>query len=297
MRILAVMNAYDEKDFIIRNLSSIYDYVDGIAITCVNHKTGAPCTNGTPDLIIQFMNEHDKEQKIKFISPFLIDEMKLTNSYDRNQGLIKTILMDSLSPEDDDWIWIVEADEFYTKSALERLRSRYILEHKALNNDKHFLCVNAMIFVYNLNFFTFAYHGRFFRYKKGSYFSTTNNFFHPTGTVYDDKFRWDIPSQYMVMYHLKFVRGSIRRLRSRYLYRHDKRGDDKVQWFDQVFMEYPRNKELALKINKETFGIDGFISSLQGDLRYMQNDPNMPEALKDLDIDLWRMINESRRFM
>ena len=82
-----------------------------------------------------------------------------------------------MEPEDGDWIWVVDADEFYSERHLELLRSRYVLNHQALNKfNHHCVMMQSMVFAYNCHRFYWSRHGRIFRYKKGSYFSKVNHF-------------------------------------------------------------------------------------------------------------------------
>lgn len=294
MRILVIMSAYNEVDFLVKNIQTLYPYVDSIAVSMTNHITGELSDDGTVESLIDF---NDKDFKIKIRQRGNLDEYFNRNiHYDIMEGAIKTELMNMLEPEDGDWIWVIDADEFYSEFSLERLRSRYLLNHDALNYNKHCLMVSAMVFAYDTHHFYYSRHGRLFRYKKGSYFKSVNHYTLANGEpIYGDKYGWDISPMYMVMYHMRYVRENLDRLRNRYVYRQDKAGRSKLVWFDEVFMKYPSNSELALQKNKYLFGADGFDGMLSGDLKYI-NDPLMPKILKELNIDLMETIrrrNES----
>jgi len=291
MRILVVMAAFNEVDYIDKNLRTLLPYVDKIAVSTTNHLTGYNSTDGTEEKLHYFIDSEDKEHKIIYRNPKESENYSSASSiYDRNEGILKTNLMNMMEPEEGDWIWIVDADEFYSEWQLERLRSRYLLEHQALQYNKHCLMVSAMVFAYNINNFYFSRHGRFFRYKKNSYFSSVNHFTWEGGEpVYGDKYGWDIPPSYLNMYHMRYVRSTIDRLRNRYIYRQDKAGMRKLKWFDEVYMHYPINHIEAMKRNEELCGARVFDSALGGKLRSII-DPHLPNELKDLDIDLWKEI-------
>ncbi len=288
MRILVVMSAYNEQDFIVKNISTLYNYVDKIAVSTTNYITGENSTDKTYALVSEFKHNKDPNNKILIRDSNLGDTALAV--YDYIEGYIKTELMNMMEPEDGDWIWVVDADEFYSEHHLEMLRSRYILGHEALNYDKHCIQVPAMVFAYNVNRFYWARHGRFFRYKKGSYFSSVNHFTWPNGeTVYSNKYNWDLSPMYMYMFHCRYIRGTVKRLRDRYVYRQDEAGTRKLKWFDEVFMQYPKDQEKALDANEKLCGKRSFDSVISGDLKFII-DPLYPKELIKLDLNLWGEI-------
>ena len=144
-----------------------------------------------------------------------------------------------------------------------------------------------MCFAYNHNWFYFSRHGRLFRYKKGSYFSRVNHFTWPDGTrIYGDEYGWDIPPAYMYMWHMRYVRGSLNRLRDRYIYRKDAAGERKLQWFYNVFAVYPNTPQIAYSNNKKLFGVDGFDGQNSGYLKYIE-DPEVPKQIARMNLDIF----------
>jgi len=293
MRVLVVMSSYNEEDFIDKNISSLYKYVDKIAVSTTNHITGEDSTDRTLELLSEYRKT---DQLAKVLVRKRTGAEDMYNSYDLTEGFIKTELMNMMEPENGDWIWVVDADEFYSEHHLEMLRSRYILNHEALQYDKHCIQVQAMVYAYNFGHFYWARHGRFFRYKKGSYFSSVNHFTWPNGeTVYSNKYNWDLSPMYMYMSHCRYIRGTVKRLRDRYIYRQDEAGKRKLKWFDEVFMQYPKNKEKALDANEKICGKRSFDSAMSGDLKYIM-DPLLPKELYNCryELNLWGEIeNES----
>jgi hypothetical protein len=292
-RVLVVMSAYNEEDFIVPNIRHLYPYVDKIAVSTTNHITGKDSDDLTQSNLADFISISDKEEKILWRNPGVEGIRIKRDDYDGREGQIKTQLMNKMEPESGDWIWVVDADEFYPKRQLEMLRSRYILGHKAIQNNRvHCLMVSAMVFAYDFNHFYFARHGRFFKYSEGSYFNRVNHYTWANGTpVYGDEYGWDMPPTYLYMMHMRYVRKNIDRLRNRYIYRQDAAGQKKLGWFDNVFMVYPKDKKKALNWNKEHRGVEGFDGNLSGDLKYIIN-PDIPEelskeALESLEFDLW----------
>jgi len=283
MRVLVVMSAYNEEDFLIPNIRHLYPYVDKIAVSTTNHITGNGCTDSTEIQLEKFKKEEDTENKI-----YIRTHSSNSNTsipYDVTEGRVKTQLMNMMEPRSGDWIWIVDADEFYPKRQLEMIRSRYILGRKDIQNNRfHCLMVSAMVFAYGFNHFYFARHGRFFRYSRNSYFNRVNHFTWANGThIYGDEYGKDLPPAHLYMMHMRYVRKDINRIRNRYIYRQDTAGQRKLDWFDNVFMIYPTNEKKALKYNKEHFGVDGFDGKLSGDLKTVI-EPDIPKELtKDIE--------------
>jgi len=289
-RILVVMSAYNEEDFIVPNIRHLYPYVDKIAISTTNHITGKNPTDSTNYKLSEFMCVHDNEEKVLYRCPEGIHE---SNDYDGREGQIKTELMNAMEPEPGDWIWVVDADEFYPKRQLEMLRSRYILNHEGIKKNPKALClmVTSMVFAYGFNHFYFARHGRIFKYSEGAYFNRVNHFTMSNGTpIYSNEYGWDFSPAYLYMMHMRYVRKNLDRLRNRYIYRQDAAGQKKLEWFDNVFMIYPKDKEKALNWNKEYRGVEGFDGALSGDLKIVVNDEIPEELLKD--IEHYQLFNE-----
>lgn len=260
MKIHVVYNAYDEVDLVDRSLKTIYPYVDSIAIADVAHSDGKTvATDGTHEKIMSFIGERrGGDVNLQYRKP-----RELNKGYKRNQGLIKSELMDICTPKDGDWIWIVEADEFYDEEGLKLLGP--ILGQPALKHDKRWLTVTMLNFAYDLHHCFFGWSGRFFRYKTGSSFEISNKFMWGNELVYNDKYRWHIPAQYMLCYHLKYVKP-VERLRQRYMFPHNPAVKSKINWFENVYMKWQEDPEGAYKYNKQVLGNDGWDTGKVGKL-------------------------------
>lgn len=262
MKIHVVYNAYNEVDLVERSLKTVYPYVDSIAIADVMHSDGKTVTSdGTHEKIIEFM----KERKDGKTNLFYREPKALSSDYKTNQGQIKTQLMNMCSPQDGDWIWVIEADEFYDERSLTQLRSRYILNHQALRNDKRWISVVMLNFAYDLHHCFFGWSGRFFRYKSGSKFTICNKFAWGNQVIYNDKYRFEMPAQYIVCYHLKYVKP-MDRLRQRYQFPKNPSVAGKMNWFNNVYAKYLDNPEAAIKYNRDVLGNDGFDTGMAGEL-------------------------------
>lgn len=262
MKVHVVYNAYNEVDLVEKSLKTVYPYVDSIAIADVMHSDGKTVSDdGTHEKIMNFIDEHrGGNVKVSYRNP-----KELNSGYKRNQGIIKTELMNLCKPQNEDWVWVVEADEFYDERSLKQLRSRYILNHQALKYDRRWISVTMLNFAYDLHHCFFAWSGRFFRYVSGADFEICNKFRYGNEIVYNDKYRWELPPQYMVGYHLKYVKP-VDRLRQRYMFPSNLAAASKLQWFENVYMKYKTDPVSAYKYNNEVLGNDGFDTGMSGNL-------------------------------
>lgn len=276
MKVHVIYNAYNEIDLVERSLKTIYPYVDSIAISDVIHSDGKTVSNdGTHEKIMNFI----KDCKNGKTALFYREPKMLNNDYKRNQGIIKSELMDLCNPKEGDWIWIVEADEFYDERSLKYLKSRYILNHQALKYDKRWISVTMLNFAYDLHHCFFGWSGRFFRYKNNSSFEICNKFRWGNKIIYNDEYRWHIPDQYMVCYHLKYVKP-IERLKQRYQFPKNPAASNKLKWFENVYMKWKKDSEAAYKYNTEVLGNDGFDTGTSGKL--FKYDGVYPKYLEDM---------------
>lgn len=275
MKVHVVYNAYNEVDLVDRSLKTVYPYVDSIAIADVMHSDGKTVSNdGTHEKIMEFMDER-KGGKTRL---FYRQPRALSSDYKRNQGAIKAELMHMCSPKDNDWIWIVEADEFYDEEGLKFLRGP-VLGHPALRHDKRWLTVTMLNFAYDLHHCFFAWSGRFFRYHTPSSFEICNKFMWGREIIYNDKYRWHVPAQYMVCYHLKYVKP-MKRLRQRYQFPKNPAAAGKMNWFNNVYVKYMTDPAAAYKYNKEKLGNEGFDTGKSGKL--FEYGGNYPKYLEDM---------------
>ena len=262
MRIHVIYNAYNEVDLVDKSLNNILPYVDSIAISDVMHSDGCTVSNdGTHEKIMSFIS-HNKHNKCNI---YYRKPNQLNGDYKVNQGAIKAELMYMCNPTDGDWIWVVEADEFYHEDSLEQLRSRYILNHQALQFDKRWISVTMLNFAYDLHHCFFGWSARFFRFKHPSGFEICNKFMWGNEIIYNDKYRWELPPQYMVCYHLKYVKP-FDRLKQRYTFPKNPAASKKLDWFNNVYSKWKYDNDGAYKYNREVLGNPGFDTGMSGKL-------------------------------
>jgi len=277
MRVIALINAYNEVDLVGRCINNIYLDVDKLIITDVDWPTGKKiATDGTHEKLMEFVGS-STYGKLKYIQP----QFNNTGNPRVNEAIIKTQLMNAADPQDGDWIWIVEADEFYLASQLKGLKERLLLGHKSISeHNKHWLTISALTFAYNLHWAYYGYHGRFFRYKKGSKFTLSNHFSWPSGEISTDANRWHIPICHLCQFHLKFVKP-LYRLSQRWTLNSGPDDSGYGNWFENTFKIWPVNSSKACRNND-----GGWVKGQPTDLFHW--DGELPLELQGLKIDLYK---------
>lgn len=276
MRVIALVNAFNEKHLIERCVRSLVPYVNKTIVSDVDWPTGTVVSfDGTHDMVMDLCKEFPKRVK------YLPSE-KLSNKNPRiNEGTRKTHMMYEADPKDGDWIWIVEGDEFYLDHQLKGLKERLLLGHKAITaHDRRWLTVSSLEFAYNTTYCHFGYHGRFFRFKQGSKFTLSNHFLWPDGEISQDKYRWHIPICHLQMFHLKYVKPLERIAKRNQLNTNPKDDEGYSGWFHSVFSVWPKNPERAYANNSG----GGWVKN--SGLKLFQYKGELPKQIEKLDFDL-----------
>ena len=282
MRIIALINAYNEVNLVDRCIKNISDYADKVVITDIDWPTGKKvATDGTHEKIMELI-DNSNYNNLRYIQP----QFNNTGNPRVNEAIIKTQLMNSVDPRDGDWIWIVEADEFYLSNQLKGLKERLLLGHKSISeHNKHWLTISALTFAYNLKWAYYGYHGRFFRYKKGSKFTLSNHFSWPSGEISTDAHRWHIPIAHLCQFHLKFVKP-LDRLAQRWTLNSGPDDLGYENWIESVFKIWPSDPSRAHGNNK---GGCGWVKGQPTELFYY--DGPIPSEIEDLKIDLYNALD------
>jgi len=82
--------------------------------------------------------------------------------------------------------------------------------------------------------------------------------------VYDDRYRFEMPPQYLVGYHLKYVKP-LDRLRKRYIFPNTPTATKKLDWFNNVYMKWQDDPEGAYAYNAKR-GNPGFDTGMTSKL-------------------------------
>lgn len=133
-KLVACIQAHNEEEFIGLNLQNHYDVFDKIIIiegavaNRSNATTDGHSTDRTVEIIEDFKQNHDPAKKILFI--------KIKRHW-RNLEEMKQTFLDLSS--DGDWIFIIDADEFYKPEDIQRVRKAIDLQPNASEFVPNFL--------------------------------------------------------------------------------------------------------------------------------------------------------------
>jgi len=171
------------------------------------------------------------------------------------------------------WVWILDADEFYADSAPRMIRS-------AIENDWHNqITVESHFFMINTRHYLNETGNRLFRIEPGDHgFIPTNKWLGKLRNVYV------LPREHGMFHYGMLVSAEIYRIKwgVEYKGRHQ---DNKIRWLDEIYARYDlKNEEHWLRKNLELSGIRspwfnrGFTPDSNGRLfRYLGKHPKFIE--------------------
>jgi len=157
MRITALINCYNSEEYIEYCLKSIYPYVEQIIIIdgAFNTRIKPPVSNdGTEEIIKIIKDKEFPGSKIIYIHEGGNNEVEQRNK-----------AFSWISPENSDWVFIVDDDEIYKPQDLLYLRE--FLEYAS--EDGYF--IHSFDFVNSFDWYRENFHRRIYRVKENMKFS------------------------------------------------------------------------------------------------------------------------------
>ena len=171
------------------------------------------------------------------------------------------------------WVWILDADEFYADSAPKMIRS-------AIENGWHNqITAESRFFMINMHHYLDETGNRLFRIEAGDHgFLPTNKWSGSPRNIYT------LPRKHGMFHYGLLVSAEMYRVKWGIEYK-GKNQDDKIRWLDEIYYKYDlRNEDYWLKRNLEISGIyspwfnSGFTPNDNGRLfRYSDKHPKFIE--------------------
>jgi len=257
VKIVGMLPVYEEADWVEWAVEGIIDFVDFLVIAegyqgPPYHFRGNRSRDGTLDILRKLKSRYPG--KIKFI--------KCAWGWHVNHGKARTHnrVLNTIAKcgllEENNWYFLVDSDEFYTKEQLSEIRK--VIE----NTDKDLLIVHDRMFVYNFYYFIPATHGRLIRITKDMFFKPAQFPCYSNGTTYasqTEKVGYVLEDE--PMFHYSFVRPNermIKRIKMEFLARMYK--PEVFNWFNKVYMKWSEeNAEEIYRLNEEITGNTGFL--------------------------------------
>jgi glycosyltransferase involved in cell wall biosynthesis len=273
MNIIGLMPVYEDADWVEWSIKNALDFVDELLIMegysgPIWHFWGNRSKDDTVEIIREF---EDKYEKVRtFRCPWHITS-RIGRAKMYNMFLEKSEYLG-----EGDWLFIKDADEFYTPQQYQHIRETL----ESTSND--LLRVHSRTFCYNFSQFIPLSHNRFIRYTPGMYFKPTQKATYHDGTLYKE--RSDNLTEVLQdepMFHYSFLRRTNREIKRRMMvFRSGRRGSEILDWIDDVYLQWTKeNAEEIYKQNEEITGSYGFLFGEGKEIKEYQGEH--PQVLSD----------------
>ncbi len=187
---------------------------------------GETSKDGTADLIRKFISEEDPDNKVKFIQGGLCKNQPEA----RNVGL-------SLIPDDTDWVFILDGDEFYFEKDLELLRRA--IEHPKFEQYDG-ISVDAKCFYFDSTYYKVESFSRGYRWFKGQRFWAIASMFSSKKTFNTGKLGFE-------MIHFSYVNPGWTKTKG--AMGEDLSVDKYKKWWNEVYSKFDGDLEKLYQIN------------------------------------------------
>lgn len=249
-RVVAVTQCYNEVDFIDTCIECVQPYVDAIIITESCNSPYLDLCKWTP-----FSNDGTHEKMEELVGKYdnvhcatapAISEQAENRTH--GQGVSKKVMFDYGEKHnllgDNDWIWILDADEFYSKKSVRNIVRLLKTDYKDFDSG----IVPEWQFAYSMHYAFLTSHRRFMKYKRGSSIEHVHSLIWPDG-----KSPWKGRQFYLdvrdaLMFHLSYIRHP-KRIREKML---SFNRPHYFYWFNKVYIPWTYNRKTAYENNMKT---------------------------------------------
>jgi hypothetical protein len=259
-KVIAVTQCYNEKPFVRNCIESVRKFAD-IVLTTESCNTpdkdkagwSAFSNDGTREELIAISEEYSN---VFFVPQEATDPIcAKVKSRTIGQGWSNRRIFNYGEKEgllhNDDWIWIVDADEFYgvasARNIVRLLKTDYAGHH---GGD-----ITEWQFAYGMRYGFISSHKRFMKYKIGSSIQHVHNLVWPDGGSPWSKKQFIIDPREAMMFHLSYAKDPWA-IRAKMLSFNRPRY---INWFNNVYLEFPFNAQQAYKNNAAIDGRYGWM--------------------------------------
>ena len=238
MRVVALAQAFNEGIFMKSGLEYIYPLVDQIVISEGRLTPfGNLPMNSTDDTREIIENFPDRDNKITFLDAYEGDN---PNDREKAEGNNKNRLLAAANLEEGDVVFIWDIDEFFAPEAFNGIKNLM-----RLNYGINFVRSEERQFAYGTKYCFKSSHGRFYRYRQGSHFTTTNHFIY---NGEDLSRKPDIITEFdsFPYYHFSYAKHP-QQIREKVL---SFNRPSFTAWFNNVYLEWPFCENTAYNLNR-----------------------------------------------
>lgn len=272
--IIGMLNAWCAKDFILPALEQAVEYCDEVMVCCAPHsKLMESFDDGTANIAKLFASQHEKVTMIE-VGPMSHHAIAKAN-------ILNTMIAKSKLAEPGNWIWVLDADEFYPARTY-----KYIRELTRENTPYDRIDFEEWYFYINMHWCLGGEHLRMFKIKNFT------DIFQPTQRwVYaNNPFKCDRYS--LPMFHYGMLTNPWAKMEFWSTEYPGKNQTNKIRWLDEIYRNYDlNNQEACVEANMKLCGIyspwfsDSFQPTMEGTL-YQYDDLSFGPHPKFINSDL-----------
>lgn len=279
MKVIALIQAYNEALFIEQYIRHMEPLVDGMIITEGLLSPFGGLSQRSPDGTYDIIDKETKGRNHIIFARENVDTSQATTR-EKCEGINKNRMLKQVENkfglEDGDVIFIGDVDEFFLPESF-AMHVDLMREHPEWN----FIRSEEWQYAYNFNLAFKSSHGRFMRYKKGSKFGTTNHFKHPDGFDITRRPDYVVPRVEAGFFHFCWVKHP-QDVRAKVV---SFNRPSFTRWFNEVYLEWPNDPKYAYYRNRQIppyFGT-GFAEGMHEKLVKFEGE--LPKSLEGLEVD------------
>lgn len=239
MKITALINVWNSGLWLPYTIRGIYDFADSIVITescwVPGDWSGITSPDGTADIIRKFQETEDPQGKVSLHQAGIVKNQP----EGRNSGL-------HLVPEDTDWVYMVDCDEFYMPEDLRFLRKA--MERPGFSKYSTII-VPAKCFYFDFTYYKVEPFVRGYRWFPGQRFWAIASMVDLGGT------QFDVGKLGFQMYHYSYVSTEWTRMKA--CMGEDLPEERYRKWWDEVYSKFDGNLDKVYEKNKGGVHVNG----------------------------------------
>ena len=238
-KIIGMLVAWCAEDFILSALEQANEYCDEVLVCCAPHsKLMEVFDDGTKTIARKFASEHEKVTMIE-VGPMSHHAIAKAN-------ILNTMIANSKLAEPGNWIWVLDADEFYPDRTY-----KYIREMTKATSPYDRIDFEEWYFYINMHWCLGGEHLRLFKIKRfTNVFQPTQRWVYANNPLKCD--RYSLP-----MFHYGMLTNPWAKMEFWSTEYPGKDQTNKIKWLDEIYRNYDlTDQERWSAKNMELFGLN-----------------------------------------
>jgi len=232
-KLIGLMGVWGVEDWIRPAIKQALEYCDEVIICVAAYSENLKkFEDNTHEIAMSFKD-------IKMVS--FTDTSTLTQT---RPQILNAMLKESKYLAADNWIWMLDVDEFYPESSFEEIKE--VIRESEFDQ----ITIKTKFFLINMRHYLKAFYPRLFKIKEGKL-----NEFRPTQGWQGGQKTLIMPSEEGMFHYSLLLNPDLRREQWKTEYP-GKVQANKTTWLDSIYLNYDLgNEEYWINKNKELFGI------------------------------------------